>query len=95
MVYTQNRYPTKVLNFITLEEAWNERQFCIADMRVFGCVAYTMVFNEQKGKLDAKGTKCMFLSYCKGTNDYRLMYPQTKKIIKNRIMAFMEDGTSV
>jgi hypothetical protein len=61
-------------------------------MPVFGCIAYAMVPDEKRGKLDAKGTKCLFLGYCEGTKAYRL---QSKKIIKCRDVEFMEDSTSV
>jgi hypothetical protein len=54
-----------------------------------------MVPDEKRGKLDAKGTKCLFLGYCEGTKAYRLMCVQFKKIIKCRDVEFMEDSTSV
>ncbi len=94
-VYTRNRCPTRALDSITPEEAWSGRMPCIAHMRVFGCVAYAMVPDEKRGKLDSKGTKCLFLGYCEGTKAYRLMCLQTKKIIKSRDVVFMEDSTSV
>jgi hypothetical protein len=53
-----------------------------------------MVLDEKRGKLDAKGTKCLFLGYCEGTKAYRLMCVQSKKIIKCRDVEFMEDSTS-
>jgi hypothetical protein len=53
-----------------------------------------MVPDEKRGKLDAKGTKCLFLGYCEGTKAYRLMCVQSKKIIKCRDVEFMEDSTS-
>ncbi len=56
---------------------------------------YAMVPEEKRGKLDAKGTKCLFLGYCEGTKAYRLMCVQSKKIIKCRDIEFMEDNTSV
>jgi hypothetical protein len=77
------------------EEAWSGRKPCISHMRVFGCIAYAMVPNEKRGKLDAKGTKCLFLGYCEGTKAYRLMCVQSKKIIKCWDVEFMEDSTSV
>ena len=51
-------------------------------MRVFGCIAYAMVLDEQICLLDAKGGKCLFLGYYEETKAYILMYLQTKKIIK-------------
>jgi len=64
-------------------------------MRVFGCIAYAIVPDEKRGKLDAKGTKCLFFGYCEGTKAYRLMCVQSKKIIKCMDVEFMEDSTSV
>ena len=55
--------------------------------------AYVMVPDEQRDKLDAKCTKYLFLG--QGTKAYRLKYLQTKKIIRNRNVVFMEDDTSV
>jgi hypothetical protein len=56
---------------------------------------YTMVPDEKRDKLDAKGTKCLFLGYCEGTKVYRLMCLQTKKIIKCTDVEFLEDSTSM
>jgi transposase InsO family protein len=65
--YTRNRCPSRALPSITPEEAWSGRKPCISHMCVFGCIAYAMVPDEKRGKLDAKGTKCLFLGYCEGT----------------------------
>ena len=46
---------------------------CIAHMRVFRCIAYVMMPNGHRDKLDAKGTKCLFLGYGKSTKAYRLV----------------------
>ncbi len=93
--YTRNQCPSRVLSSITLEEMWSGKKPCISQMRVFGCIAYAMVPDEKKGKLDAKGTKCLFLGYCEGTKAYRLMCVQSKKIIKCTDVEFMEYNTSV
>jgi transposase InsO family protein len=94
-VYIRNRCPTRALVSITPQEAWSGRKPCIAHMRVFGCIAYAMVPDAKRGKLDAKGTKCLFLGYCEGTKAYRLMCVETRKIIKSRDVVFVEDNTSI
>ena len=94
-VYTRFHCPTKALDSITPEEAWNRRQSCIAYMRVFGWLPTLWCRIMKNGKLNANDTKCLFLGYCEGTQAYRVMYLQTKKIIKNWDMIFMKDGTSV
>lgn len=60
-VYTQNRWSRRALDSITHEEIWSGRRPCTAHMRVFGCVAYAMMSDAKMNKLDAKGTKCLFL----------------------------------
>jgi hypothetical protein len=68
---------------------------CISHMRVFGWIVYAMVPDEKRGKLDAKGKKCLFLGFCEGTKAYRLICLQSKKIIKCRDVEFMEDSSSI
>ena len=64
-------------------------------MSVFGCVAYAIMSDVQRGKLNAKDTKCLFLGYCEGTKACRRLCLRTKKVIKSRDVVFVEDGTSV
>ena len=94
-VYTRNRCRTRALERITPDEAWSGRKPSIAHMRVFGCLVYAMVPDDKRGKLDAKGTKCLFLGYCECTKTYRLMCLQRKKIIKYKDVKFLEDSTSM
>lgn len=92
-VYTRNRCPTNALVGKTPEEAWSGKRPTITHMRVFGCIAYAKVPDEKRTKLDAKGTKCLFLGYCEGTKAYRLMCLETKKILKCRDVVFAEEAT--
>ena len=94
-VYTRNRCRTRALDSIMPEKTWSKRRPCIAHIRVFACIAYAMMLDEQKGKFDANDTKCLFLDYCEETKAYKPICLQTKKIIKNRNVVFIEDGTSV
>jgi hypothetical protein len=59
-------------------------------MRIFGCIAYAMVPGSMRGKLDAKGTRCIFLGYCEGTKACRLMSIDTQEIIKSGEVEFLE-----
>jgi transposase InsO family protein len=52
--YTRNRCPSRTLPSITPEEAWSGRKPCISHMGVFGCIAYAMVPDEKRDKLDAR-----------------------------------------
>ena len=86
MVYILNQCPTRTLHSITPEETWSDKRPCIAHMRVFGSIAYAMLPNKKKGKLDAKGIKCMFIGYYEGMKVYRLMCLETKKFIKSLML---------
>lgn len=65
-VYTLNQCLTRVLRVITPKETWSGRRPCIAHMCLFGYIPYAMVLDEKRGKLDVKGTKCVFLVYWEG-----------------------------
>ena len=89
-VYTRNRCPTSALQGMTPQQAWTGMKPSISHMRIFGCIAYAKVPDSRRGKLEAKGTRCIFLGYCEGTKAYRLMCLDTQKIIKSRDVEFLE-----
>ena len=89
--YTCNRCPTRVVYGMTPEEARSGKKPSISHSRVFWCIAYAKVPDEERSKLDAKGIKCLMLGYCDGTRAYRLMCLETKKIIKSPDVTFFED----
>ena len=95
VVYIRNCCRIKALDSITPNETWTGRRPCIAHMHVFECVTYTMVSDEQMIKLDTNDIKCLLLGCYEGIKAYRLMCLQTKNIIKNRDVVFMEDDTGV
>ena len=49
----------------------------------------------RRNKFDAKGIKCLFLGYCKGTKAYRFMCAEIRKIIRSRDVVFDEDSTII
>lgn len=63
--YTLNRCPTRALRSVIPEETWNGKKLCIAHMRVFRSLAYAMVIDEKRCKLNRRGIKCMFLDITK------------------------------
>lgn len=54
-----------------------------------------MILEEKRGKLDAKGIKCVFLEYCEGMKTCRLICVVTKRIIQNRDVVFVEDSENI
>lgn len=61
------------------KKTWSRRRPSVAYMHVFKNKTYAMILDEKRGKVDANGTKCVFLGYCKGMKAYRLMYMKMNK----------------
>ena len=59
-------------------------------LRVFGCNAYVHVPKEERGKLDSKSKKCIFVGYGNETKGYRLFDTVQQKIIFSRDVVFNE-----
>jgi transposase InsO family protein len=90
--YVLNRCPTKALQSITPYEAWHDRKPSVAHLRVFGCLAYALVPEQHRKKLDDKAVKCIFVGYSSESKGYRLYHPQTKRILVSRDVVFVEDA---
>jgi len=63
VAYVINRSPTKSVMNKVPEEAWLGMSCSVSHLKVFGCVAYTHVPKELRGKLDDKGEKFIFIGY--------------------------------
>ena len=53
-VYILNRCPTKAMINKTPEESCSKRKHNIAHLRVFGCVAYSLIPQELRKKLETR-----------------------------------------
>ena len=53
-VYIPNRSPTSALEKMTPYEAWYEKKPNVNHFKVFGCLAYVHVPDQNRKKLDAK-----------------------------------------
>jgi hypothetical protein len=51
-IYLSNRCPTKSLNGITSQEAWNRRKPSVSHFKVFESIAYVHVDDQVRTKLD-------------------------------------------
>ena len=76
--YVLNRCPTKALQSITPYEAWHGKKPFVSHLRVFGCLAYALVPQQHRRKLDDKVVKCIFVGYSAESKGYRLYHPQSK-----------------
>ncbi|KAJ4789254.1 polyprotein [Rhynchospora pubera] len=92
-VYILNISPTKAVMNMTPFEAWFGRKPSVSHLRVFGCIAYTLVNAQNRKKLDAKSEKWVFLGYCIQSKGYRLYNHVTNKIIVSRNIMFDETAS--
>ena len=92
-LYTRNRCPTSAVSNMSPDQSWSGKHPRVDHMCSFGCIAFAKVSDSQRTKLEAKATKCLFLSYCEGTKAYRLMSVETKKILRSRDVTSVEDST--
>ena len=66
--YLINRMPSRVLNFKTpLDTSKNSyplsKLFCSLSPKVFGCVTFVHIHNQNQGKLDPRALRCVFLNF--------------------------------
>ena len=81
--YVLNKCPTKALKTVTPYEAWHGRKPYVAHMYVFGYLAYALVPQQHRTKLDDKVVKCIFGGYSSKSMGYCSFHPQTMKILVN------------
>lgn len=91
--YTQNRLPHTALLGKTPFEMVTGRVPHLAHLRSFGAKCWALSEN-QRFKMDAKATECIFLGYYKGSKAYRLMDTRTKKSIKSIHVEFEEQSNN-
>ena len=89
LVYIMNRCPKKSVENKVPQEAWTCMNHSVTHLKVFGCVAYAHVPDEQRKKLDNKGHKCIFVGYSKDTKAYKLYDPVARKVIVSRYVLFV------
>ena len=87
--YLRNRIPKTSLDNKTPFEVFHGTKPSLAHIRIFGSTAYA--FNPRyTGKLNNRGTKCIFLGYGTSTKGYRLIDPTSKRIFYSRSVKFDE-----
>ena len=87
---SQKSEPNKNRRRKTPFEAWTGKKPTVCHLRVFGCDAYAHIPKDQRGKLDPKAKKCIFVGYGEVTKGYRLYDPVCGKIIFSRNVVFNE-----
>lgn len=89
-VYVQNRSPTIAVKDITPEEAWSGLKPAVHFFRIFRCITYAHVPENQRKKLDDRSVKCILLGVSEESKAYRLFDPTSQKILINRDVVFDE-----
>ena len=88
--YIRNRSPTAAIEGMTPYEALNGEKPHVRHFTVFGCDAYAHVPKDERGKLDSKAQKCIFLGYGTKAKGYRLYNDKNCKILYSRDVLFNE-----
>jgi hypothetical protein len=89
-VYLKNRSPTRCPDNVTPFKALYGSKPVINNLKVFGCKAFAHIPKENRRKLDAKATKCIFIRYCSKFKAYKLFDPATHKVFASRDVLFHE-----
>lgn len=92
-IYLKNRSPTAALAGQVPEEVWSRHPVSLGHLRVFGCIAYSLIPEPTRtSKLNAKAKLCIFVGYSELTKGYRLIDPSNpRKVILSRNVHFIED----
>ena len=92
-VYLRNRGPTKVVSGMTPFEAWTKKKPSVSHLRVFGCEAFAHVPKDERGKLDSKARRCIFVGYGEETKGIASMIPRRKRYVS--VVMYLLMKTSV
>jgi hypothetical protein len=91
MCYVSNRLSTSsIKSMLTPEEVWSGVKPSIKHIKVFGCNAFVHVRKEERGKLDSKTTKAIYLRYNEQQHGYLVFDIENKKRITSRDVTFDE-----
>ena len=93
--YVYNRLPNAPLKGKSPHEIWYNRKPDLSNLRVFGCVAYTLVPAAKNRKFDDRTTKMRFLGYHKGHRGYKLMEQGGTRVFYRTDVTFDEYNCTV
>lgn len=89
-IYLLNISPTRAVWNKTPFEVWSGKKPSVSHLKIFGCIAYTLISQQNRQKLDCKSEKCIFVGYSSQSKAYRLYNPTSGKIIVSRNVVFDE-----
>ena len=88
--YLLNRIATRALKDQTPYEVFRGRKPNINHLRIFGCIAYAKNDQKHLRKLDDRSRMLVHLGTEPGSKAYRLLEPETRKIVVSRDVIFDE-----
>ena len=88
-VYILNRSPTSNAHGKVLKEKWSGLKVTVSHFRIFGCVAFAHVPEEQRKNLEYRSEKYIFIGYSEQSKVYRLCDLVTKKFQVSRDVKFI------
>jgi Reverse transcriptase (RNA-dependent DNA polymerase) len=91
-VYIQNRYPHAFLNNKTPQELWSGNKPNVAQLKVFGSIAYGKIPDPKRTKLEDKSKKYVFIGYNEKSKAYKLYDPIEKKLMISRDVELNEEA---
>jgi len=90
-VYVLNRSSTKSLQNKTSFEAWHGKKPNVSHLKTFGCTAHVKIAGPGLKKLADRSKKMVLLGYEPGTKGYRLLDPETNRLVVGRDVLFEEN----
>jgi hypothetical protein len=89
-IYVQNRSPHRIMNDMTLEEAFSGKKPNVENLRILGCPVYSHIPKDKRNKLEPSGKKGIFVGYSDSSKAYRIYIPEQHKIEFRRYVTFNE-----
>ena len=93
--YLINRTPNKVLSFETPFDVFHKfyptnRLSSSLPLKIFGCTAFVHIHSHNRGKLEPRATKCVFVGYAPTQKGYKCFEPISKKMFVTMDVTFFE-----
>ena len=89
-----NRMPSRVLQFKTplhtLSQYHSLPSLLNIPSKVFGCTCYIHVYQHQRGKMDPRARKCLFVGYSATQKGYQCYHPPSGKVFVSIDVTFLE-----
>ena len=90
VVYLRNRSPSSSLGGKTPHELYFEKIPDVSHLRVFGCICFVHIPNNQRQKLDPKSYRAIFLGYPSDSKGYKVFNVENGKFARSRNVIFHE-----